>query len=175
MPIVTPANVLRGAAYGNNAYGKPSLGYLAVKDLLGDDLFKKCLHDYIERWHGKHPIPWDFFYSFNNSAGQNLNWFWNNWYFTNNYIDLAVQQVTATTGGYTLLIKNIGGYPAPTNVLITYTDGSKETLHQTPAIWSSNQKEATVSISTQKKIKSLRLNGGIFMDANETDNNWTAP
>lgn len=175
LPIVTPANVLRGAAYGNNAYGKPSLGYLAVKDLLGDDLFKKCLHDYIERWHGKHPIPWDFFYSFNNSAGQNLNWFWNNWYFTNNYIDLAVQQVTATTGGYTVFIKNIGGYPAPTNVLITYTDGSKETLHQTPAIWSSNQKEATVSISTQKKIKSLRLDGGIFMDANEADNNWTAP
>ena len=41
-PVITPANILRGAAYGNNAYGKPSLGYLALKDLLGDALFKNA-------------------------------------------------------------------------------------------------------------------------------------
>jgi len=61
LPIITPANVLKGVAYGNNAYVKPSLGYLAVKDMLGDELFKKALLGYMERWHGKHPIPWDFF------------------------------------------------------------------------------------------------------------------
>ncbi|MEO5684356.1 MAG: M1 family metallopeptidase [Chitinophagaceae bacterium] len=174
-PIITPANVLRGAAYGNNAYGKPSLGYLAMKDLLGDELFKKCLHEYIARWNGKHPIPWDFFYSFNKSAGKNLNWFWSNWYFTNNYIDFAIDTVTESATGYLLIIKNIGGYPAPADLLISYTDGSSATLHQTPAIWSSNQKEATVNIPGNKKIKSLRLNGGIFMDANEINNTWTAP
>ena len=36
LPIITPEDVLKGVAYGNNAYGKASLGYLAVKDLLGD-------------------------------------------------------------------------------------------------------------------------------------------
>jgi hypothetical protein len=76
LPIVTPEDVLSGAAYGNNAYGKPSLGYLAVKDLLGDDEFKKCLHAFMDRWHGKHPIPWDMFDTFNDVAGKNLNWFW---------------------------------------------------------------------------------------------------
>ncbi len=31
-----------GAGYGNNSYGKASLSYLALKDMLGDDLFKKA-------------------------------------------------------------------------------------------------------------------------------------
>ena len=82
IPIITPAyNLTGGGGYGNNEYGKPSLGYLAMKDLLGDELFKKCLHEYMNRWHGKHPIPWDFFYTFNDASGKNLNWFWTNWFF----------------------------------------------------------------------------------------------
>ena len=41
-----------------------------MKDLLGDAEFKKCLHAYMDRWHGKHPIPWDFFNTFNDVTGQ---------------------------------------------------------------------------------------------------------
>lgn len=174
-PVITPANILRGAAYGNNAYGKPSLGYLALKDMLGDAVFRKCLHEYIDRWNGKHPIPWDFFYSFNNSAGKNLNWFWTNWYFSNNYIDFALQKPVATANGYSIGIRNIGGYPAPADLTATYTDGSKELFHQTSAIWSVNQKEATVNITTGKTLASLRLNGGIFVDADDSNNTWKAP
>jgi Peptidase family M1 domain len=172
LPIITPANVLRGAAYGNNAYGKPSLGYLAVKDLLGDDLFRKCLHDYIDHWHGKHPLPWDFFNSFNTSSGKNLNWFWGSWFISYHYIDFAAEKVTESGSGYSIDIKNIGGYPAPLDLIVTYKDGSKESFHQTPAIWSINQKETTVNIETKKKIKSLVLDGGIFMDADESNNTW---
>ena len=47
-----------------------------MKDLLGDDLFRKCLHAYMERWHGKHPTPWDFFYTFDDVSGRDLDWFW---------------------------------------------------------------------------------------------------
>ncbi len=172
LPIITPANVLRGASYGNNAYGKPSLGYLALKDLLGDALFRKCLHEYMSAWHGKHPLPWDFFYSFNTSAGKDLNWFWNSWYFSNYYIDMAVQQVTASDEGYKVLLKNTGGYPAPVDINVTYTDGSKETFHQTPAIWQANQQVATVQLAAKKKIASLVLEGGVFMDATPSDNRW---
>ena len=172
LSIITPANVLRGAAYGNNAYGKASLGYLALKDLLGDDQFKKSLHAYIDAWHGKHPLPWDFFYSFNISTGKDLNWFWTNWYFSNGYIDFAVSKVKQTADGYTVSIKNIGGYPAPLNVVVVYTDGSTASFHQTPAIWSGPSKETTVQLPSKKKIQSLRLDGGIFMDADESNNSW---
>ncbi|MGI8468179.1 MAG: M1 family metallopeptidase [Pyrinomonadaceae bacterium] len=172
IPIITPGDALTGRGFGNNEYGKAALGYLATKDLLGDAEFKKSLHEFIDRWHGKHPLPWDMFNSFNSASGRDLNWFFNNWFFSNGYIDLAVQDVTPTANGYNLIIKNIGGFDAPVNVVVGYDDGTTETLHQTPEIWSQNQEEATVNITTKKKINSLNLDGGIFMDADETNNKW---
>jgi hypothetical protein len=62
LPIIIPGENFSGRALGPNEYGKPSLAYFAVKDLLGDDMFRKCLHAFMERWHGKHPLPWDFFH-----------------------------------------------------------------------------------------------------------------
>jgi hypothetical protein len=172
IPIITPGDVLTGNGFGNNEYGKASIGYLAMKDLLGDEMFKKCLHAYMDRWHGKHPVPWDFFYTFNNVSGKNLNWFWNSWFFSNNYIDLNLTDVKKSGSGYTLSIKNIGGMPAPVDVIATYEDGSTEKFHQTPAIWMNNQTQATVNINTKKKVQILQLEGSIWMDADTGNNSW---
>ena len=172
LPIITPGDAMTGAGLGNNQYGKAALGYLALKDLMGDAEFKRTLHEFMARWHGKHPLPWDMFNSFNSASGKDLNWFFNNWFFTNGYIDLAIQNVTQTDAGATVTIKNIGGFAAPVNVVVEYDDGKSETFHQTPAIWQQNSTEARVNIGTKKKIKSLVLDGGIFMDANEADNKW---
>lgn len=174
LPIITPGDVLKGVAYGNNAYGKAALGYLAMKDLLGDATFKKALHAYMDRWHGKHPTPWDFFYTFNNVTGRNLDWFWNNWFFSNNYIDLAVSSVKKSGSGYAVSIDNIGGMDAPVDIRVKYTDGDSATFHQTPAIWQANQTRATVNIPARKAIRSLDLDGGIWMDADTTNNKWMA-
>ncbi|MDB5271375.1 MAG: aminopeptidase [Hymenobacter sp.] len=164
LPIITPSSELR-AGYGNNAYGKPSLSYFALKDMLGDALFKKALHEYMDRWHGKHPIPWDYFNSMSSASGQDLSWFFNNWFFTNNYIDLAV-----TASGSTVTVQNIGGFAVPFDMNVEYADGTKETLHQSPAVWQANQKQATITVP--KAVKSVKLDGGIFMDANEKDNSF---
>ncbi len=172
VPIASPGDNLSGAALGNNEYGKPSLGYLAMMELLGDDLFKKCLHAWMDRWHGKHPLPWDFFYTFNNVAGKNLNWFWNNWFFGNNYIDMALKTANKTNKGCTITIQNIGGMAAPVNILVNYADGTKETFHLTPAIWEKNQKEAVVNIAAKKDVQSITLDGGIFVDADKSNNDW---
>ncbi len=174
LPIITPGDNLTGGGLGNNEYGKASLGYLAMKDLLGDDLFKKCLHEYMNRWNGKHPIPWDFFYTFDDASGKNLDWFWNNWFFGNNYIDLAVKNVSKKNNGYDISIENIGGMVAPVNIEVVYKDGTKESFHQTPAIWEMDQKSAIVKIAASKEIQSLKLDGGIFMDADTSNNAWTA-
>ena len=163
LPIITPSSELR-AGYGNNAYGKPSLSYLALKDMLGDALFKKALHAYMDRWHGKHPIPWDYFNSMSNASGQDLNWFFNNWFFSNGYIDLAVGPVSGTS----VTVNNLGGFAAPFDMLLEYADGTRETLHQTAAVWRTNQQQAVITVP--KAVKSVKLDGGIFMDANEKDN-----
>ncbi|MEO6327390.1 MAG: M1 family metallopeptidase [Ginsengibacter sp.] len=172
VPIITPSNMLNGAGLGNNEYGKPALGYLAVKDLLGDALFKKCLLAFMERWHGRHPIPWDFFNTFTNVSGQNLNWFWNSWFFTNGYIDMALAKTTKTGNSYAITVDNTGGFPAPFDLKVTYTDGTVESMHKTPAIWSNNQKQAVINLVSSKEVSQLQIDGGIFMDADESNNSW---
>jgi len=173
LPIVTPADGLTGGPYGDNAYGKPALGYLALKDMLGDATFGKALHGFMDRWHGKHPIPWDFFNSVNDITGQNLNWYWNSWYFSNNYIDLGIGGVEKAGNGYSVVLNNIGGMPVPVDLEAHYGDGSNEVVHETAAIWAPDQRRATVTISTSKTLQSLNLNGGIWVDADSTNNRWT--
>lgn len=160
------------AGYGNNSYGKASLSYIALKDLLGDDQFKKSLHFYMNTWNGKHPIPWDFFNCINTSSGKNLNWFFNNWFFTNNYIDLAIDKAEKSKG--TISIKNVGGFAIPFDIVIVYSDDSKEVLHQKPSVWEANQKSAVISLKSKKEIKSISLDNGIFMDATPSDNIWNS-
>ncbi|HVV04282.1 MAG TPA: M1 family metallopeptidase [Puia sp.] len=172
-PIITPSPEVTFGA-GNNAYGKPSLSYLALKDLLGDKLFKKALHYYMNNWHGRHPIPWDYFYAMEKGSRKKLDWFFYNWFYTSSYIDLGLVRVDKAGRGYMLSIRNIGGFAIPFDVVATYDDGSSERFHQTPGVWSRDQKEISVKIKTGKTVKSLKLDGGIFMDANEKDNVWTA-
>jgi hypothetical protein len=173
LPIITPGTELK-YGLGNNEYGKPSLSYLALKDLLGDALFKKALHTYMDNWHGKHPIPWDYFNSMNAGSGKNLNWFFNNWFFTNGYIDFDLAKVTKAQGEYKLDITNIGGFAAPFDVKVTYEDGKTDNFHQTPKCWEKNQKQTVIVIKTSKAIKAIKLDGGIFMDADERNNSWSA-
>ncbi|MES2111495.1 MAG: M1 family metallopeptidase [Bacteroidota bacterium] len=174
MPIITPSPDVKFGG-GNNAYGKPSLSYLALKDMLGDALFKKALHTYMDNWHGKHPIPWDYFNSMIAGSGKNLNWFFNNWFFTPSYIDLAIDKVEKSGNDYKIVIKNIGGFAVPFDLAVTYADGSGSVTHHTPAIWEKDQKSATITVKASAEIKSVSIDGGIFVDANDKDNVWPAP
>jgi len=173
-PVISMSDQVSGTGYGNNSYGKASLSYLALKDMLGDELFKKALHTYMSNWNGKHPIPWDYFNSMNAGSGQNLNWFFQNWFFTNNYLDLAITKVSTAAGKASLIVKNVGGFAIPFDVVVTYTDGKTDTIHKTPAVWKANQKEVNVTFNAGKKIKSVSLDNGIYMDATPADNVWLA-
>jgi hypothetical protein len=174
LPIITPGDVLGGGALGINEYGKAALGYLAAKDLLGDEVFRECLHAYMERWHGKHPSPWDFFYTFDDAASQSLDWFWSNWFFSYGYIDLAVADVAKAGGGYDVTLENIGGMYAPVSLNLEFADGSSRTVHETPAVWQANGRRATVHVETDGALTSVGMDHGIWVDADTSNDGWSA-
>ncbi|MEJ2677869.1 MAG: M1 family metallopeptidase [Gemmatimonadota bacterium] len=179
LPITTPGDALGGIGTSGvgldvNEYGKAALGYLAVRDLLGDATFRKCLHAYIARWHGKHPSPWDFFYTFDDVAGQDLDWFWRDWFFSHHYIDLAVDHVSRAGDGYDVTLDNVGGMDAPVDLVLHFADDSARTVHETPAIWRANGRRATVHVATNRTLTSLDLDGGIWVDANPGNDRWTS-
>jgi hypothetical protein len=172
VPIITPSDVTSLVAYAHNSYGKASLGYLALRDLLGAATFGRAMRVYMDRWHGKHPQPWDFFNSINDATGQDLGWFWHDWFFTQGYIDYAVKAVTPTAGGYLVTVRNVGGWYAPFDLVIRFADGTVQRVHQTPALWRQGGREAVLKVETTGTIASLDVEGGIFMDATPGDNHW---
>ena len=139
---------------------------------MGETAFKQSLHAFIQRWNGKHPLPWDMFNTFNNVSGKNYNWFFHNWFYEPNYLDIGVQSVRPDKGGYTLDVRNTGGMAMPFDVQLVYQDGSKESLHQTPAVWQRDIRRAQVKLRTARKLESLHLDGGIWTDFRPDDNGW---
>ena len=113
MPLIVPSFLLRGPSYRISAYSRSSVAYDMLYDLLGKDLFKKALHQYMDLWKGKHPIPWDFFNCFNSAVGENLNWFFKPWFFDFTYPDLGLKSYKKEKNKIKVVVEKIGGLPLP--------------------------------------------------------------
>jgi hypothetical protein len=50
IPIITPSDALSGNVIGRNNYEKAALGFLALKELIGDAPFKAALDEFMARW-----------------------------------------------------------------------------------------------------------------------------
>jgi hypothetical protein len=176
LPIVTPHDSLFGQSpvFSFNQYGKAALGYLALRDLMGDAAFKSALHEFMARWNGKRPLPWDMFNTFNDVGPANYNWFFNNWFFGYNYMDLSLGAVSRNGAGHQVTVRNTGGMAMPFDLVATYTDGTSEHIHRTPAVWQTSPRVVSLSLPATKSLRSLSLDTGIFVDFNPADNGWTA-
>lgn len=174
IPVITPHDSLFGQAsvFAFNQYGKAALGYLALKDLMGDEAFKKGLHTFMERWNGKRPLPWDMFNSFNNAGVGDHSWFFKNWFFGYNYMDLAVGEVRTDGGLHIVKVHNPGGMAMPFDLILNYADGTSERVHRTPAAWQSDGGATDVTVSNGKTLSAVTLDTGIFVDFNPKDNSW---
>lgn len=168
-PVVTLSTEETGTNYFLNSYPKPALGYLYVKDMLGDSLFTKALHYYIEQWHGKHPIPTDFFNCMNIGSGRNLNWFWKSWFYDGGVPDLSINSVTQKGKNLSVIIEMKGTKPVPIHLTVYYKDGSSAKLHRSIAVWEKST-STTINFQTSKKIKKLVLGDLHDADAKKRNN-----
>ncbi|MES2279258.1 MAG: M1 family metallopeptidase [Bacteroidota bacterium] len=169
-PIMTLTTQISGVSGFTDSYPKPAMGYLYVKDMLGDELFTKALHYYIANWHGKHPGPFDFFNCMNTGAGRNMNWFWKRWFFDGGVPDLAISKVSNTGNKYEVLIKSIGTKPVPVDLNIEYTDGSTKTIHRDISCWEKGNTSVTLSFEAAKNIKQLNLGSTYTPDVDKANN-----
>ena len=176
LPVITPHDSLWGhsSVFGYNQYGKAALGYLALKDLMGDDRFRAALHEFVARWHGKRPLPWDMFNTFNDAGGANYDWFFRNWFFGYNYMDLAVDGVRRDGGTEVVTVRNAGGMALPFDVVLEYADGSSKRVHRTPAAWQADGRKTEVRVTGGKTLRSVNVDTGIYVDFNPGDNKWPA-
>jgi hypothetical protein len=172
--IITLTPELSGVSFLNNSYPKPGLGYLYVRDMLGDALFTKALHYYIQQWHGKHPMPYDFFYCMNAGSAKNLNWFWKNWFIDRGFPDQAIGRVTHKGKEYQVIINNIGNKAVPVDLTVTYKDGSTKLIHKDISCWENGNKAVALNFVADKVVDKMVLGGIYDADINKKDNVYLA-
>ena len=90
---------------------------------MGDEAFERAYRGFISDWAYKHPAPWDLFNAFEREAGQDLDWFWNAWYFETWRLDQAVAGVTQTDNGAVVTVEDLGWAPMPVLLRIETTAG----------------------------------------------------
>ena len=172
LPLISNTKLYESAAYVSNSYGKGGICYWVLQDMLGDKLFFKGLHQYIDNWHGKHPTPYDFFYSFNAATGKDLDWFWKKWFIDWVYPDLGIKSVTAGTNASTITIENKGGLPLPVFLNIKFEKGDSVLVHYGADIWSKGNKEFIITQKLSSSIKSIELGNAWEPDKFKEDNSW---
>ncbi|GGF13210.1 M1 family metallopeptidase [Hymenobacter cavernae] len=172
LPITTLTTQQNGTPFFLNSYPKPGLGYLYVKDLLGDELFTKALHTYIRNWNGKHPMPFDFFNSMNAGAGRNLNWFWQRWFFDLGYPDLGIASVTKQGNSYAVVVESKGTKPVPVDLTVTFADNSTQKIHRTIEVWEKGEKSVNMTFPADKLVKKVTLGSTYVPDSYPKDNVW---
>ncbi|QHT66565.1 M1 family metallopeptidase [Rhodocytophaga rosea] len=170
MPLMVSSSLLTGSSYGYASYFRPGVAYSTLKEMLGDELFTKTLQEYMRRWNGKHPIPYDFFYTFNDVLKEDLNWFWKPWFFEAGYPDLAIKEVQTQSKKTKITVEKKGTIPVPLVVSITFTDGSQEVIKESIRIWQKGAREFTVEKQFGKTIKKVELGALQIPDA-VADNN----
>jgi Peptidase family M1 domain len=165
-----PSLFMRGRTYQNAAYSKPSIVYQLLRKIMGDEKFKNALHLYINRWNGKHPTPYDFFYTFDEVNGENLNWFWIPWFFEQGYADLAIKAVNTLDARTEVVIEKIGNLPVPIKAKIVYIDDSEGIIMYPASVWKENTIEYRFIFSPELEIVRIEIGDEYIPDINQENN-----
>lgn len=139
-PIMTIPDVTKSYNLGINAYAKPALGLNLLRNvILGKDRFDYAFQTYVNRWVYKHPSPWDFFHTIENAAGEDLAWFWREWFFTNDKLDQAVTGVKYVeddpSKGSLITIENLDKMALPAIIEVKESNGKDSTFTLPVEIW----------------------------------------
>ncbi len=169
--VITPTYYLDPRIYFYINYWKPEQALRILEIHLGKKLFKECLQTFINRWKYKHPTPFDFFFTFNDVSQQNLNWFWQTWYFQHGGIpDLAITSVTKNDNKIDVTIENKGDLPIP--VVVSFYNNKKliKTITKPASTWQNNNTKIKVSFNTTETITNIKLGNNYIPDSNPSDN-----
>jgi Peptidase family M1 domain len=175
--MMSPANSFGvvDAGYSPEAYDKPSSTLWVLRSILGDQLFTRAYRTYIRRWAYKHPTPWDFFWTFNDVTGRDLDAFWQPWFFTRKRLDQAITGVEQQNGHVLVTVKNLGGLYAPVDVTARLADGSTVHWREPMTSWYTGRDTVRTSAAVNGQVVEVTLDAaGDFPDVDRGNNVWKA-
>lgn len=183
-------------SYSIASYVKGELFLTQLEYLLGKENLSKTLKRYYADFKFKHPAPNDIKRSAERVSGAHLDWFLVDWTQTLNTIDYAVTDV-AFDGNYvggasTIKLNRMGRTPMPIDLLVEFTDGSKQGFYiplrmmsfekanpmpevnrTTLSDWTWGNPNYTVTIPGSKTIKKVTIDPlGMMADVKRDNNTY---
>jgi hypothetical protein len=113
-------------AYSTMAYNMGAVFLEQLKYVIGEEIFYKGMRQYYNTWKFKHPEPNDFIRVMEKVSGMHLNWYMIYWINSTKRIDYGVKSVIPSNDQTLVTIERVGEFPMPVDLVVTYTDGSKE-------------------------------------------------
>jgi aminopeptidase N len=158
-------------------YFKPAFGLVLLREqILGPARFDYAFQQYIRHWAYKHPTPDDFFRSMDNGAGEDLSWFWREWFLHNWALDLAVTNASYVGGdpakGVSVTIANLQKMAMPFTVEAVLKSGEKHRLSLPVETWL-QQSSVTITIPTTSEVVSVKVDPDAALpDMNRSNNEF---
>ncbi|WP_333875726.1 M1 family metallopeptidase [Flavobacterium sp.] len=116
-------------SYSIASYSKGEVFLAQLIYLIGKDNVTKTLKRYYSDFKFKHPTPNDIKRTAERVSGAQLDWYLTDWTQTTNTIDYGIKEVNGTENTTNITLERIGRMPMPMDVLVEYTDGSKESFY----------------------------------------------
>ena len=178
--------------YSVSAYSKGSIFLSQLEYIIGKENVSKTLKKYYQDFKFKHPTPNDIKRTAERVSGANLDWYLTDWTKTTNTIDYGIAAVKKGVNSSSITLERIGRMPMPIDILVEYTDGTKESFY-IPLRMMSFEKENqnattkrtvlsdwawayptyTFRINSNKTIKKISIDpSGLMADVKRADNSY---
>jgi Peptidase family M1 domain len=137
--------------YSISAYSKGELFLTQLGYIIGQENLDKTLKKYFTDFKFKHPTPNDIKRTAERVSGANLDWYLIDWTQTTNTIDYGIKEVKDEANSSKIILERIGRMPMPIDILIEYTDGTKESFYIPLRMMSFEKENPSRSIGTAIK------------------------
>ncbi|HEY5371804.1 MAG TPA: M1 family metallopeptidase [Hanamia sp.] len=175
-PLMTPPESMSLSDYGQYYFKTTTALNILRNSVIGADRFDYAFKTYIKRWAFKHPQPIDFFRTMNDAAGEDLNWFWKEWFYETWTLDQSVKGVTYVNdnpaNGALITIANLQQMALPVTVQVTEQNGKIQIIDLPVNVWQRDT-DWTFKYNSTSPITSVVLDPKeILPDINRKNNTW---
>jgi len=119
-------------SYSTASYIKGELFLTQLEYLIGRENLLKTIKRFYHDFKFKHPTPNDIKRTAERISGAHLDWYLIDWTQTTNTIDYRIKDVESATDGIqrtSVFLERIGRTPMPIDILVEYTNGTKESFY----------------------------------------------
>jgi len=174
-PVAWPSDRFYGNDYYINVYGRAAAVIRTLEGVLGTEIFNQAMKEYAESYKFKHPDSYDLLASFEESSGQQLDWFFDSFIFGTDRVDYEVSLIKTDRNNDTYINtieiqRNYEG-ELPQHLKVGFSDGTDTLLYSdglgkyqtfdftsnSPAVWAAIDPGCFYLIDEDLTNNSLRV------------------